>query len=53
MRVYAHASVSALRVCFVCMLRMFVCVCVCARARTCIRAVCACARIRVCFGQYA
>ena len=51
MRVYAHASVSAVRVCFVCMLRVFVYVC--ARARVCIRAVYVCERIRVRFGQYA
>ena len=51
MRVYAHASVSAVRVCFVCMLRVFVYVC--ARARACIRAVYVCERIRVRFGQYA
>lgn len=32
--VYAHASVSAVRVCFVCMLRMFACVCAGAHVHT-------------------
>ena len=48
-----RARVCECVACVLCVHAAYVCVCVSARARTCIRAVCACERIRVCFGQYA